>query len=190
MEYDMKQGIIVYQSKYGATKKYAGWLREMTGFECTETRSARIEEAGQYGTLVLCGGIYASGIAGLSFLKKNMGRLKGSRIILFCVGASPYDEKALDEIRARNLRGDLQGIPLFYGRGAWDENKMTFRDRTLCRLLQKAVAKKDPATYEPWMQALVDAAGKSCDWTDRKYLTPLMNYLKEKDCILPKMPLY
>ena len=26
-------GIILYQSKYGAARKYAGWLKEATGFE-------------------------------------------------------------------------------------------------------------------------------------------------------------
>ena len=28
------KGIILYQSKYGATKKYAQWLSERTGFYC------------------------------------------------------------------------------------------------------------------------------------------------------------
>ena len=27
----MSKGIILFQSKYGATKKYADWLAEMTG---------------------------------------------------------------------------------------------------------------------------------------------------------------
>ena len=29
----MKKGIILYQSKYGATKKYAEWLQESTQYE-------------------------------------------------------------------------------------------------------------------------------------------------------------
>jgi len=64
------------------------------------------------------------------------------------------------------------------GRGAWDERKMKFFDRTLCNMLQKAVAKKDPANYEPWETALVSALGKTCDWTDKKYLQPLIEYMK------------
>lgn len=92
------------------------------------------------------------------------------------IGASPYDEKAFRELKAHNLQGELAGIPLFYGRGAWDESRMTFIDRNLCRLLQKSVAKKDPSTYEPWMKALMCAAGQSSDWTDRKYLVPLAEY--------------
>lgn len=73
------------------------------------------------------------------------------------------DEGAFNEIKAHNLTGDLKEIPLFYGRGAWNESKMTFIDRTLCKWLQKSVAKKDPGTYEPWMKALMCAVGQTCD---------------------------
>ena len=45
------------------------------------------------------------------------------------------------------MTGALSEIPLFYCRGAWNKEKMTFKDRTLCNMLQKAVAKKDPADY-------------------------------------------
>lgn len=173
----MKKGIILYQSKYGATYKYVRWLQEMTGFDCVETPKAALEQVLQYETVVLCGGIYASGIAGLSFLKKNIGSLMDKKTAILCVGASPYDEDALAAIRQHNLTGDLQEIPLFYGRGAWDESRMKFLDRTLCKMLQKSVAKMDPDTYEPWMKALMCAVGKTCDWTDRKYLEPLLNYL-------------
>lgn len=45
-------------------------------------------------------------------------------------------------------------------------------------MLKKSIAKKDPDTYEPWMKALMCADGKSCDWTDKNYLIPLMKYLQ------------
>lgn len=174
----MKNGIIIYQSKYGATKKYANWLMEITGFDCIETPKARLEMVIQYESIVLCGGVYASSIAGLSFLKKNFRNLKGKKIAVFCVGASPYDEKALNDIKKLHLKDELSDIPLFYGRGAWNESRMSFKDRTLCNLLQKAIAKKNPNTYEPWMKALMSAVGKSCDWTDKKYLTSIQKYLE------------
>ena len=65
-------GVILYQSKYGATKRYADWLSEETGFQCIETRKADINEIVTYDAIILGGGLYASGIAGLSFLKKNI----------------------------------------------------------------------------------------------------------------------
>ena len=141
-------GIILYQSKYGATRKYAQWLSERTGFPCVETKWARIADVRQYDAILLGGGIYASGIAGLSFLKKNIRDLQGKKIAVFCVGASPYEEKAYREIVARNMKDALSGIPCFYCRGAWDTEALSIVDRQLCSLLRKAVAKKDPKDYE------------------------------------------
>ena len=114
-------GIILYQSKYGATKKYTLWLSEKTGFPCVETRQARLSDVREYDTILLGGGIYASGIAGLSFLKKNINDLRGRKIIVFCVGASPYEEKANREIVARNMKDGLSGIPCFFAgaHGTW-----------------------------------------------------------------------
>ena len=82
MEEPGMNGIILYQSKYGATKKYAKWLSEKTGFPCVETKQARISDVREYDTILLGGGIYASGIAGLSFLRKNFKDLQGRKIIV------------------------------------------------------------------------------------------------------------
>ena len=36
----MSKGIIIYRSKYGAAKKYAGWMMEKTGFDLAEMKMA------------------------------------------------------------------------------------------------------------------------------------------------------
>ncbi|WP_242873591.1 hypothetical protein [Eubacterium barkeri] len=74
----------------------------------------------------------------------------------------------------------MKRIPLFYARGAWDEKAMTFKDRTLCKLLQKSVSKKDPTTYEIWEKALMCAVGQKCDWTDKAYLSTLSKFIKHE----------
>ena len=94
----MSKGIILYQSKYGATKKYADWLMEETGFDCTATKNAKIETVRNYDVIILGGGVYASGIAGLQFLKKNINQLTDKKIAVFAVGASPYDEGAIQQV--------------------------------------------------------------------------------------------
>lgn len=175
----MSKGIILYQSKYGATKKYVDWLVEETGYDCMETKDAKVRQLQNYDVIVLGGGVYASGIAGFHFLKKNISSLSDKKIAVFAVGASPYDEKAIMQAREMHFKDALSDIPSFYCRGAWDEEKMTFGHRTLCRMLQKAVAKQDPAEYEPWQKALLSAVGQKHDWTDKKYLEPLLKYLKE-----------
>ena len=52
----MEKGIILYQSKYGATKKYAEWLKEATQFECMETKKADIKKVQEYDVIILGGG--------------------------------------------------------------------------------------------------------------------------------------
>ena len=54
---------------------------------------------------------------------------------------------------------------------------MTFKDRTLCKLIQKAVSIKEPKEYEIWEKALMCAVGQKCDWTDKKYLEPVIQYI-------------
>ena len=172
------KGIILYASKYGATKRYAEWLAEKTGFDCVETKKAKIEDVKQYDTILLGGGIYASGIAGLSFLKKNITQLREKKVIIFCDGASPYEERAFQQIVAHNLKDSLAGLPCFYCRGAWDPDAMSLADRTLCRMLQKAVAKKKPEDCEIWEKALLEAGDQKHDWTDKAYLAPVLEAIK------------
>lgn len=174
------KGIILYQSKYGATKKYAGWLAEETGFDYIEIKKAALKNILEYDTLIFGGGIYASGIAGLSFLRKYYQKIREKKILVFCVGASPYVESEIYRIKEHNLKGNLKEIPLFYCRGSWEESTMGVFDRTLCNMLRKSVAKMDATGYEPWMEALMSAAGQNCDWTEKKYLEPLFNEL----CVL------
>ena len=172
------KGLILYTSKYGATKRYAEWIAEETGFDCMETKSARIDDVKQYDTIILGGGIYASGIAGLSFLKKNIGQLTSKKIVLFCDGASPYEETAFQQIVEHNLKGPLAGLPCFYCRGAWDMDAMSFTDRNLCKMLQKAVAKKKPEDCEIWEKALMEAGNTKHDWTDRSYIEPILEAVR------------
>ena len=168
-------GIIIYKSKYGAAKKYAGWLNEATGYEAVSVEKADVNTLSDYDVIILGGGVYAGGIAIVPFLKKNLCRLKGKKIIVYTCGASPYDEKFFNELVDMNMKGELKGIPVYYCRGGFDFKGMTFMDRTLCKMLRKSLAKKDPKDYEVWEEALMSVGeNESGDWTDKSYLEPVI----------------
>ena len=103
----MSRGIILYQSKYGATKKYVDWLVEELGYDYAETKNSKVANLLNYDVIILGGGVYASGIAGLQFLKKNIGQLTDKKIVVFAVGASPYDEKAIQQVRELHFKDTL-----------------------------------------------------------------------------------
>ncbi len=106
----MENIVVLYKSKYGATKKYAEWLAEELSSDIIETKQAGIEQVAKYDTIILGGGIYATGIAGISFLRKHYEKLKDKRILVFAVGASPYDEKAMTAIKERNFNVVVLGM--------------------------------------------------------------------------------
>ena len=88
-------------------------------------------------------------------------------------------EKIIHAFRAQKFKGELVNIPLYYFRGAWNEDKMTGLDRKLCGMSKKMVAKKDPTTYEPWEAALMEVDG-NCDWTAKEALKPLIDWVRRR----------
>lgn len=169
--------LVLYRSKYGASANYARMLAGLLGCEAMEL-GKRLPDPAPYDRLVFVGGIYAGGVSGLNVLRRGRAAWQGKELALLAVGASPYSEEGLAQLKARHCTGELAGVPLFYARGAWDEGKMDRRDRFLCSLLQKAVAKRPPEECEEWMTALLQARGQVCDWTNRAYLEPLLAHLK------------
>ena len=175
----MGQGLILVHSKYGAAQKYAGWLKEKTGFPVLEAKQAGREQLAQPDTIILMGGVYASGIGGTGVLRKHWELLDGKKLAVFAVGASPYEEGNLTLLKQRNFRPPMEQVPCFYGRGIWDLQVMSLVDRTLCKLLQKSVAKKPEGECQSWELALRQAGENRADWTHPDYLQPVLEWLEK-----------
>ena len=175
------KGIILYTSKYGSAKRYARMIAEETGFDCMETSKAKAEDVSAYDAVILGGGVYASSIAGLQFLKKNFDRLQGKKVIVYAVGASPYDENEFQKLKETNLKDSLADLPCFYCRGALDIEHMNFVDRNLCRMLVKAASKKKTEERDAIENTLIEAGSEKRDWTDPVYIAPVLEELKSAE---------
>lgn len=171
----MKNTVVIYKSKYGATKKYAKWLSELLICDSFEIKDINIEKIMKYDTIILGGGLYACNIAGISFLKKHYKELKGKNLIVFGVGASPYSDEVLKKLREVNFKEELDGVPCFYCRGEWDETKMSWLDSTLCSFLKKAIAKQERKGLKPVEAPLL--SGEVFEWCDKEYLKPILEYV-------------
>ena len=175
----MEKGIIIYKTRYGATKKYVDWLIEQTKYDCIELEKAKINNIDGYDTIVLCGSIYTSNISGISFIRKNYNILKNKKLAILGVGASLDNKENFENLKNYNLKGDLKDIPLFYARGAIDEENMSFKDRLLCKMLRKIISNQDPKTYDSITKVIATIDGNKCDWTDKKYLKKLLEYINK-----------
>ena len=97
----MNKYVVVYRSKYGATKKYALMLKEELSCEIYDAADYKKIPFERYSYVIFAGAVYAGGMAGLDILRKVY----------------------------KNIR------QFFYARGAWNEGRMTFKDRILCGIL-------------------------------------------------------
>ena len=53
--------------------------------------------------------------------------------------------------------------------------EMTFKDRTLCKMLRKMVAKKNPEDYAVWEKGLMEVGeDERGDWVDKSYIEPII----------------
>lgn len=182
----MQKILILYKSKYGATKKYVDMLcQNLTppDYQCTatDTRNYRQLNLGEYDWIIFAGGLYARSIAGIDILRDNYQYFAKKNIIIFCVGISEFNEDFCQDIRHHNLKGPLRNIPMFYGRGEWNESVLTVKDRFLCMTMRGLVAKRDPEAIEPWMTCLLRGPEESCSYVDPSYLEAITKYIKLKN---------
>lgn len=177
--------IVLYKSKYGSTENYAEWIADALDCEKAETGSIAVEVLIDYDCILIGGGIYASGLKGIKWLKKNFSQLRNKKIAVFAVGASPYNKENADTVAKANLQGEMSEIPFFYLRGKWDEANMTFVDRKMCGMLKKGIEKKPKAELEGWEEALLEASANGSDgcvdWSSKEQLHDLLTWAQHVD---------
>ena len=168
-------GIVIYRSKYGAAKRYAEWISERTGFVLRDIVDVRQRDVLQAENVVIGFGVYASVLPGMNFLHKHSKDLIGKRVFVYACGASPYVEDMVVDLRRRNLTGELEPLPLFYMRGAFDMGAMSFMDRKLCSLMIRTIRGKDPSQLESWEKVLLESGDTPRDWRSPDQLEALLD---------------
>ena len=159
---------IIYKSKYGAAEKYAEMLGKTLSCEVIDLKKAAKGET----DVIFVGAVYGGEIRGFDKLVK-----KGIRpVAVFCVGATAPTDGLAESIKRDNFTADMDDIPLFYGRGAWEESSFCFSDRMLCKIV-RSMAKKNPDGMNDSMKFMVSLMGMVHDWTDEKYLLPIEEYI-------------
>lgn len=169
--------VVIYRSKYGSAKRYAHLLARKLGCACRDLQKLSVEDLREFDPVIAGGGIYAGRVACAAFVKKVHRRFPEKRLLVFAVGASPFNEQETEQIRRVNFGEELGSVPFAYCRGAYDESIMSWKDRTLCQMLRRAFRKHPPENSPPWAEALCEADGKRCDWVDERFLQPLLEFL-------------
>ena len=143
---------VVYQSKYGATERYAKWIAEALGAEPLDRRAVDTARLGSYDAVVYGGGLYASGIAGVDL----MNRYPCKNLTLFTVGLGDPATADYTEVTKR-LPCALRGTPVFHLRGGMDYGKLSLPHRAMMWMVNLIVSRQPEEKRPPSASSILDS---------------------------------
>ncbi len=171
--------IVIYKTKYGATKKYAEWISEELGCDMVDAKDIKIDDILKYDTIIYGGGLYAEIINGVHMLTKNMDKLKDKKIAVFTTGLTPtncrdyYDKMVIE----KNFKdGVPENVKLFNYVGKMLVSELSLVHRTALKTLKKLMqGKENPTDMEKLLVELCDTDGDFCD---RDAIGELVEYVR------------
>lgn len=180
----MNNIVVIYKSKYGSTKRYAKWIAEETKADFFEASKIEIKKLMEYDTIIYGGGLYASGINGISIITKNFESLKNKNIIIFTVGlASTNNKEIFVPIIEKNFSKEIRNnISFHHLRGGIDYKKLGIIDRSMMAVLKIIISKKNSDELSDDDRELLSTYGGKVDFTDKNTIAPLLLDLENLNC--------
>ena len=170
--------IVIYNSKTGFTKRYAQWIAEAARADCLELSAAKKKDLTAYDAIIFGGWACAGSISQIKWFKGNIDKWADKKLIAFCVGASPVDNPEIDIALKRNFNeSEQKKVKAFYCPGGFNYEKMSITSKLIMKMFVTALkAQKNKTEAE---QIMVKMISSSYDISDKKYIEPILQYLKK-----------
>lgn len=170
---------VIYNSKYGSTKRYANWIADEIHADLFEDSEIKINDLSQYNTIVFGGSLHAVGIKGIKLITKNFEILQDKKIIVFAVGCSPAHKEALEQVYNHNFNNTFNGtVHFFYLRGAFNYNDLSAADKLMMNALKAKIKMKKENELDEDAKNLLACYNHPADWTDKKAILPIVECIK------------
>jgi menaquinone-dependent protoporphyrinogen IX oxidase len=171
--------IIIYTSQTGFTKRYAEWIAEKSNADIFELKEAQKKEASffdTYDAVIYAGWCMAGKVVKSNWFFDKAASLKGKKLAVVAVGASPNENPQVDEAMAALLTAEQkQYIKVFYCQGGINYDKMKLPSKLAMKMFASSLKKsKDPKQRE--QGAFID---HSYDVADIKFIEPVIAFLGE-----------
>lgn len=170
-----KKIAVIYKSKYGSTKRYAGWIALRLDADLYEVSDIRPRDLDKYDTIIYGGGLYIGNINGLKFLTKNYDRIKNKKIIVFSVGMKSENIDLNKKIIDKNFDEKLiNNINLFSFRGEFDYRQLNLIDKLLMKGLKKSISEKDISDLTEDDKIILEGFKQTVNLCDKKTINILV----------------
>lgn len=170
--------IVVYESKYGSTERYAKWIGEELNCKVARISDVPIDELINYDNIIFGGWVKAGNLNGFDKLSKNINKLKDKNLVVFGVGTSPTEDKDYIKFKEKSFK-DFNNIQDFYLRGAFHFNSLTFSDKMMMRMVKMILKAKKLENENSGILAMLNDDAEPTDFTKREYIRPIIKAVRK-----------
>lgn len=172
------KAVVVYKSKTGFTKKYAEWITEALSADILEASKVKADSLINYDTIIYGGSLYAAGINGVKLITQNLDKLKGKKVLVYGVGASPSKENVLSDVTEKNFSKEQQKyIKFFYFRGGFNYSKLNPFDKFLMSIMKWSIMRKKAEDRTEDEKGMLGVYDKPVDFTSKENIKELLDYV-------------
>lgn len=138
------KGIVVYQSKYGATSQYAQWVAEALDLPFVNKKSVTPLMVAGNDLIIIGSPLYVGKLLITKWLEENAGLLGEKKVLLFIVCGSACDDPILQQQIINNNFGHVLSkfAGIFFLPGRCSPSRLSWKDRLLLKI--GAWREKDP----------------------------------------------
>lgn len=104
-----KEGIVLYSSRTGYTKRYAEYLAKELNFAIKPIQKANLFNVSTYPTIIYGGGLHHNNIDGIKGIVDGYEYLGGQNLIVFSVGLASVNPDLAKQIKLKNVPEELFG---------------------------------------------------------------------------------
>ncbi|HAX73858.1 MAG TPA: flavodoxin [Firmicutes bacterium] len=178
----MTKILVVYNSRYGSTQKYAASLSNSLDADLIPLAFLEPDELKNYDTIVYGGGLYAGKLKGIKLLADNFKHLSHKNLVVFTCGlADPKNEDnvkkihtSLDKVFKPEMK---EKISCFHVRGGINYKELTFGHKIMLVMFKKMVAKQTNLSEES--KELLATDGQVVNYVDESTLQPMLEHIKK-----------
>lgn len=167
---------VIYKSKYGATKRYAGWIALKLDADLYELSDISKNDLKKYDRIIYGGPLYRGKIKGIKFITNNYDNIKDKKISLFMVGMKSFEESYINTILLNNIdQKIINNIDVFYFRGKLNYKELSIKDRIVIYGLREKITDKYQQDISADEKIILEIINNPIDYIDKKSIDVLLN---------------
>ena len=171
--------IVIYESKYGSTEKYAKWIAEELNCKISKLSEINIDELTNYDNIIYGGWIHAGKLEGFNKIQVNGDKLKNKNLLVFSVGLAKTEDPSYKNFKDKNFKA-FTNLHHFYLRGAFNFDYLTFIDKMMMGVFKIILKMKSSGDMTEETKDTLNSFENPVDYTNKKNIKTIVEAVQNR----------